>query len=476
MELPPSEGDRCGGERKNSLKLPIQHFDLNSGKRQESFIGLDRMGQSKPRKGKLKDHSKGERTLGQGLLSTSRVLDLTDEKGFLCGKILADLGADVIKIEPPGGSPSRKMGPFYHDLSDPEKSLYWFCYNSNKRGITLNIETRNGKEIFKRLVKDSDVVIESYDPGYLDKIGLGYSKLQKINNGIILTSITPFGQTGPYQGYKGTDIVAMAMSGILYQTGDPDLPPVNISIPQSYLHAGGDAAVASLIAYYFRERTGVGQHVDISLQQSTALYLANTIPLWELEGEILTRAGQFRKGLSPGAVQRQIWPCKDGYVFFVMLGGATGAKTCRELVRWMDTEGMANEYLRGIEWENWDMAERTQQEIDEISTPVEKFFLSHTKMELWEGAVRRHMSVCPFYDPEDLIKDPQLRARNFWVEVDHPELGTHLTYPREFVKTSREISHPPFRAPLIGEHNNEVYGALGFSLEEMTALKEDGVI
>jgi crotonobetainyl-CoA:carnitine CoA-transferase CaiB-like acyl-CoA transferase len=251
---------------------------------------------SKLKKVKPKDHSKGGRVLGQALLPGSRVLDLTDEKGFLCGKILADLGADVIKIEPPGGSPSRKIGPFYHDLADPEKSLYWFCYNSNKRGITLNIETRDGKEIFKRLVKDSVVVIESYDPGYLDKIGLGHSNLHKINKGIILTSITPFGQTGPYQGYKGTDIVAMAMSGILYQTGDPDLPPVNISLPQSYLHAGGDAAVASLIAYYFRERTGIGQHVDISLQQSTALYLANTISLWELEGEILTRQASFEKG------------------------------------------------------------------------------------------------------------------------------------------------------------------------------------
>jgi crotonobetainyl-CoA:carnitine CoA-transferase CaiB-like acyl-CoA transferase len=430
----------------------------------------------KPRRGKSKDGSNDEKIFGQGLLSGSRVLDLTDEKGFLCGKILADLGADTVKIELPGGSPSRNIGPFYHDNPDPEKSLYWFCYNGNKRGITLNIETLRGKEIFKRLVKDSDFVLESYAPGYLDEIGLGYYELSTINPEIILTSITPFGQTGPYKTYKAPDIVAMAMSGILYQTGDPNLPPVNISLPQSYLHAGADAAVGSLIAYYFRERTGVGQHVDVSLQQSTALYLANTIPFWELEGEILTRAGQYRKGLSPGAVQRQIWLCKDGYVFFVMLGGATGAKTCRELVTWMESEGMANEHLMGIEWENWDIADQTQKEIDEISAPIEKFFLSHTKMELWEGAVKRRISVCPFYDPEDLIKDPQLQARNFWVEIDHPELATHLTYPKEFVKASEEISPKPFRAPLIGEHNLEVYGELGFSLEEMVILKECGII
>jgi len=206
------------------------------------------------------------------------------------------------------------------------------------------------------------------------------------------------------------------------------------------------------------------------------VYLANTLPFWELEGEILTRAGQYRKGLSPGAIQRQIWLCKDGYVFFVMLGGATGARTCRELVRWMDSEGMANEYLKGIQWENWDMADRTQKEIDEISVPVEKFFLAHTKMELWEGAVKKRMSVCPFYDPEDLLKDPQLQARNFWVEIEHPELATRLTYPKEFVKASEEISPRPFRAPLIGEHNLEVYGELGFSLEEMVILKERGII
>jgi benzylsuccinate CoA-transferase BbsE subunit len=442
---------------------------------QEIFTGLDVIHGIELRKSTVKSVLNGE-GIGGGLLPGTRVLDLTDEKGFLCGKILADLGAEVIKIEPPGGSPSRKIGPYYQDFPDPERSLYWFCYNSNKKGITLNIETQDGKRIFRRLVGDSDFVIESYDPGYLDSIGLGYSRLYEVSKGIIFTSITPFGQTGPYQGYKGTDIVAMAMSGVLYQTGDPRLPPVNISLPQSYLHAGGDAAVASLIAYYSREKTGLGQHVDVSLQQSTALYLANTIPLWELEEEILTRSGQYRKGLSPGAVQRQIWRCKDGYVFFAMLGGATGAKTCRELVRWMDSEGRASEHLKKIEWEKWDLAGRTQEEIDDISGPVEKFFLSHTKVEIWEGAVRRRISVCPLYDPEDLINDPQLRARKFWVEVDHGELGARLTYPREFAKISEKNSTPPFRAPLIGEHNSEVYEALGLSSEEMVTLKERGVI
>ena len=249
------------------------------------------------------------------MLKGCRALDLTDEKGFLCGKILADLGVDVIKVERPGGDPSRRIGPFWGDIGDPEKSLYWYAYNSNKRGITLDIETADGKEILRKLAKRSDFVIESFPPGYMEKLGLGYADLKSVNDRIILTSITPFGQNGPYQGYKATDLVLMGMSGLLYLTGDRDRPPVNISMPQACLHAGGDAAVGTLIAYYHRERTGESQQVDISMQQSAAWFQAATIPFYELEGTVLQRAGTFRTGISAHNIQRQVWPCKDGYVF-----------------------------------------------------------------------------------------------------------------------------------------------------------------
>ena len=148
-----------------------------------------------------------------GMLSPYRILDLTNERGFLCGKLMADLGASVIKIEKPGGDPARSMGPFYHDIPDPEKSLYWFAFNTNKRGITLDIETADGQAIFKRLMKNIDIVIESFDPGYMDKLGLGYSALSQLNPGVIMTSITGFGQTGPYKDYKAPDIVVWALSG-----------------------------------------------------------------------------------------------------------------------------------------------------------------------------------------------------------------------------------------------------------------------
>jgi crotonobetainyl-CoA:carnitine CoA-transferase CaiB-like acyl-CoA transferase len=251
---------------------------------------------------------------------------------------------------------------------------------------------------------------------------------------------------------------------------------VNISIPQSYLHAGADAAVGSLIAYYQREKSGYGQHVDVSGQHSTAWFLANAIPFWELEGQILGRAGHYRKGLSAEAVQRQVWKCKDGHVFFVMMGGMIGAKTCRALAKWMEKEGETDEYVKNVDWERLDIARVTQEEIDRITAPIEKFFLGRTKKELWEGAVQRRMALCPLFEPEDLLNDPQLKARDFWVDVNHPELGTSLPYPKEFVKVSGKTCGIQARAPLIGEHNTEVYGELGFSLKELTILKECGVI
>jgi benzylsuccinate CoA-transferase BbsE subunit len=408
------------------------------------------------------------------VLSGCRALDLTDENGFLCGKILADLGADVIKIEKPEGDPSRRIGPFWSDIPHPEKSLYWFAYNSNKRGITLNIETTDGRKIFRELVKTADFIIESFPPGFMDNLDMGYVALDSIKKGIILTSITPFGQAGPYKDFQISDIVTMGMSGILYQTGDPDGPPVHMSLPQACLHAGADAAVGTLMAYYYREMTGEGQHVDISMQQSTALFLANAIPTWELSGIVLKREGAFR--WSEQSTQRQVWQCQDGYVFFYMLFGPAGARIFRELVNWMDSEGMADEYLKSLDWENLDMGSVTQEVVDRISRPIEAFFLSHTKREISQGAVDRRISICPLSSMGDLLNDAQLRARNFWVEIEHPELNTKITYPREFVKSSEKVCDIRLRAPLIGEHNEEIYGEIGLSQRDLVTLKQAGII
>ena len=204
----------------------------------------------------------------EAVLSPYKVLDLTDEKGLFCGKILADLGAEVIKVEKPGGNSARNKGPFYHDIADPEKSLFWFALNAGKKSITLDIESIDGKELFKRLVMTTDFVLESFPPGYMKELGLDYSTLSRINPGIIMTSISPFGQTGPYSGFKGADIICSAMGGQIYITGEPDDTPIQIGVPQAYLHAGADATIGSLFALWHRERTGEGQLVDFSVQES----------------------------------------------------------------------------------------------------------------------------------------------------------------------------------------------------------------
>jgi crotonobetainyl-CoA:carnitine CoA-transferase CaiB-like acyl-CoA transferase len=410
------------------------------------------------------------------MLKHLRALDLTDDKGFLCGKILADLGVNVIKVESPGGDVSRYIGPYYGGKPDREKSLYWWAYNSNKKGITLNLESEKGRELFRKLVKKADFVIESFPPGYMDSLGIGYTELSKDDKKLIWASITPFGPQEPYRSFKDTDIVVMGMSGTLYQTGETDGPPAHISMPQACMHAGADAAVGCMMAYYQREKTGEGQLVDVSMQQSAGWFQANAVPVYELQGNIMKRSGAFRSGTSSQVAQRQVWKCRDSYVFFNVIGGRTGAKTLSALVAWMDEEKMATEHLLHMDWDNFDMFAVTQEQMDLISRPIEAFFLKHTSKELLKGAVPRGVSIGPLSSMQNLLEDECLNERKFWTEVKHPELGKKITYPKTYVRSTEADMSIRFRAPLIGEHNNEIYKEIGISGLELKQLKNDGVI
>ena len=412
-----------------------------------------------------------------GLLNSYRVLDLTDKNGFLCGRILADLGADVIKIEKPGGDPSRNLGPFYHDIPDPEKNIYWYVYNLNKRGITLNIESEDGKQIFKQLSKTADFVIESFPPGYLDNLGLGYEVLSKVNPRVVVTSITPFGHDEPYRNYKATDIIVMAMGGLLYITGTPDKPPLRISLPQAFLLASAHGAAASMVAHFYRETSGEGQHVDVSAQECVLWEIANAIPLYELNRNILKRAGSFLSGRWNGTRQRLLWKCRDGYVLFYILGGAFGIKTNKAIVQWMEEKDMLPDYLENFDWSVFDMANQTQEMQDLIESPIADLFMEYTKNELYDQAQKRGIMLCPVCNSKDIFENDQLKYRDFWTEIKHPELDGSITYPGAFAKLSRTPIEIKSRAPLIGEHNNEVYqNELGLSLSEISALQQHGVI
>lgn len=410
------------------------------------------------------------------LLTPYRVLDLTSEQGFLCGRLLADLGADVIKIERTGGDPSRKTGPYLGNTPNPERSLYWFAYNASKRGITLDIETEDGQDIFRRLLKTADIVVESFPPGYLERIGLGYKVLSEANPGLIITSITPFGQDGPYRDYKAPDIVGMSMGGSVYTTGYPDRPPLRMSFPQAYLHAGAHAASATMLALYHWQMTGEGQHIDVSMQQCVSLTLYNAVETWDLNKRNVKRSGSTLIRPLTGLTRRQTWACQDGFVSMLLFGGFR-AWSNRALLKWMDEEGSANEFLHGFDWDSWDIETTTQEIVDRIEEPIARFFMTHTKAELYRGAIERRILLFPVNDARDIVEDEELAGREFWQEVYHPELDTSLKYPGSFVRSSEFSTRIRFRAPLIGEHNIEIYHQeLGIPMDKLRFLSNSGVI
>ena len=222
-------------------------------------------------------------TTQPGLLDPYRVLDLTNERGHFAGKLLADLGADVIKVEPPHGDPARRRGPFVDDIPGPDRSLRWLAWNTNKRSVTIDLDDPAGRDQFLQLAQSADFVLESFAPGHLDDLGLGYDALSAVNPAIILVSISPFGQTGPYRDYLTTDIVSWAMSGNMSITGESSGPPAHVSDDdQSFLHAGGDAAIGALIALTQRSRTGRGQHVDLSIQEAASRGLYQVTGSWDM--------------------------------------------------------------------------------------------------------------------------------------------------------------------------------------------------
>jgi crotonobetainyl-CoA:carnitine CoA-transferase CaiB-like acyl-CoA transferase len=402
---------------------------------------------------------------------------LTDDKGFLCGRILGDLGADVIKVESPGGDPSRRIGPYYKDIPHPERSLYWFAFNANKRGITLNLHFVDGQEIFKKLIKKADILIESFHPGYMETLGLSYEELSKINPSLVMTSITPFGQGGPYRDFEASDLVSWCMGGMAYVSGDPDRSPVQISFPQAYLQASAVGATGTLIALYYRELTGEGQMVDVSIHEAVVCTLMNVPQFWDVSGIILKRAGIFRTGLSTSANQRLIWRCKDGYINFPIFGGIQGAYTNASLARWMEEEGIGDEYLNNFNWKEFNMAEATQDQFERFEGPISNFFRSHTMDELYRGAIKRGIMLYPVYTVKEIKEDLQLNARVFWEEIHHPELNEILIYPGSPLIFCCERSKICRRAPLIGEHNEEIYcGELGYSKNELIVFRQTGVI
>ena len=372
------------------------------------------------------------------MLSCYRILDLTDERGYLCGKVFSDLGSEVIKIEKPGGDPGRNRGPFFHDIADPEKSLYWFAFNTNKKSITLDIETEDGKAIFKNLVKTVDVVIESYDPGFMDSLGLGYSVLSQINPQIVMSSITAFGQKGPYRNYTASDIAVTALSGVMYITGDADRPPLVSSYPHAFLFPSMEAAAGILVALFNRATLGHGQYIDASAQQSLIQLAGPEVEgLWQMEGKIYSRRGRNRWRITTKDGEYYaplLWQCKDGEVGFTVMLGLTRARANKALGQWMESEGIDSGPLTSDKSRNYRLDGCDCKDAETIFKGVEQLMRNHTKAEIYEGAKKRELQLVPSLSMGERIEFPHLVARKFWEDVDYPELGTKLTHPGAAVK------------------------------------------
>jgi benzylsuccinate CoA-transferase BbsE subunit len=415
------------------------------------------------------------------MLSCYRVLDLADEKGDFCGRVLSDLGADVIKIETPGGNPARNIGPFVHDVVDKEKSLSWLAFNANKRGITLDIENAEGHEIFKKLVKSADVVIESFPPGYMIDLGLGYQVLSQINPSIVVTSISAFGQEGPYREFKAPDIVLRALGGLIYTVGDVDRPPLTTSFHHSYLIGAVHGAVATMIALYHRALTGRGQQVDVPTQQGLA-FVGNVeaqVP-WFLQHIIPGRNGRkrFPVQLDDGSLyfQPMLWRCKNGDVAFTVAAAAMRA-SAGGLIECMKNDGIDAGPLEKWDWREVHEGEWTRKEFEAILDALGEFFAKHTKEELLQISREKgiHLGIC--LDVKGALHFDQLIDRGFWKELEHPELGTSFTYPGGFARFTDAECGIRRRAPHIGEHNKEIYcQEMGISESGLATLKQRHVI
>ncbi len=411
------------------------------------------------------------------LLSGLRVLDLTDDRGALGPKLLADLGADVVKVEPLGGCATRRISPFLDGRPGADRSLYFQAFQSGKRSVTLNLDAADGRAVLGDLASTADFLVESFGPGYLDGLGIGYPVLAIRNPRLVYCQITPFGDRGPGASWGAADITSWAAGGMMFLTGSPDRPPLQLSVPQAGLNAGVEAAVASLLAHFARERDGVGQKVVVDTQACVVWTLMNEPAYPLLHGDYMRRNGVFSG--QAAAARKQVYRCSDGQVTLLLGGNASTAASTRLLVTWMDEAGMAPPWLRDMDWARWGVGSDAESVavVRRTEEAVEAFFMSKSKKELYDGALQRRLLLAPVNSVKEAAEDEQLAAHDFFRTVHHEHLGRDLVLPGPFAIFSETPIGSGRPAPGLGEHNTEVYGELlGYSSKRLTYLYGAGVI
>jgi crotonobetainyl-CoA:carnitine CoA-transferase CaiB-like acyl-CoA transferase len=424
----------------------------------------------------------GEATAG--LLQGVRVLDLTQYfSGPYCTKLLATMGADVLKIERPGtGDPVRRIGPFaaapapsllLEGEARPEdgvrgESGAWFLHlNTSKKGLTVDLKSGPGKEILLQLARTADIVVENFAPGTLDGLGLGYSELQQVNPALVMTSISNYGQTGPYRDHKATEINLYAAGGLMSITGEPDREPLKEGPPLAQLCAGQNAFVATMAALMYAEETGEGQHIDLSIAESATNILENALMQYIYSGQEFVRVGNRGYGRAAWG----IYPCRDGYV-----GVIAGPEH-----RWPDVANlMEREELADVRYGSRQGRLLHADEVDALMLP---WLLDHDKLEIFKSAQDRGLGFAYVASMADILEMEQLIARDYFVELDHPVAGP-LKYPGPpavaelgLDSAGNECNAWVYRrAPLLGEHTREVLGGLGYTDREIDGLRAQDLI
>ena len=402
----------------------------------------------------------------QAALRGMRVLELADASGVYCGKLLAEMGADVIKIERPGGDATREIPPFWGDEPHPERGLFFLYTNTSKRGVTLDVNRPEGQEIFETLVRTAQLVVETFPPGRLDDLGLGYEALRETKPGLVLTSITGFGQTGPYRSFASSDLVASALGGAMYVTGEEDDPPVRLAGFQALIMASTFAAVSSMIALHHSAASGEGQHVDISLEETTAS-VAHICGAgkWREDGIIPRRRGT---GLF-ASVPSGTYPCKDGLIYLTV----NRPLHWKALAQWIH-EVTGNREVLDPMFEGPSSSRQPYRELLDLF--VSDFTSQLGVDEVYHEGQRRHIAFTPVNSSASVARDPHLAARGYFVELDHPGAG-HLRYPGAPYRHSETPWAIRAPAPGVGQHNAEIYGGeLGLAADSLQALEQDGII
>ena len=416
-------------------------------------------------------------TPASGPLSGLRVLELADEKGQFCGKLMADLGADVVKIEPPGGEATRSSGPFLDDIPHPDRSLSFWHYNTSKRGVTLDLEADEGRALFRRLVSTADVVLETFAPGYLASLGLSYDALSVADPKLIMCSLTSFGQFGPWRDYRSSDLLHMAAGGQMASSGYddsdvPDAPPIAPGGGNAWHTGAHYAYIAIMAALVQRTVSGEGQYIDASVHDACALTAESAVASYIYRGEVLIRQTGRHHAANPTPSTQ--FRTKDGKYVNAFIGGRLEPAYVRRLAEWFDSHGLAGDLMDERYRDPEVVRENTRHIVQEV---IPNFIANRTADEVYHEAQERGFSWGAVRAPDDLLDDGHLEDREFWTEVAHPELARTFTYPGGgaiFNGSPWRISR---RAPLVGEHNDEIFGGvLGLSREELARLADSGVI